>query len=148
MSSGCILALLLAAGLRVEATVFELFQLPEAVHPHPQPYCNDGSQAGYYHDTDYSKLARVHVHLQVGCDWLARWSRDSILTSDWSTPTLRAATSATAMRAASIGVMRMVMALWKGDCARNRPCYDIQSLVSCVAAVFIRNVLVINCYTS
>ena len=89
-SSGCslvlLLALLLAAGLRVEATVFELFQLPEAVHPHPQPYCNDGSQAGYYHDTDYSKLARVHVHLQVGCDWLARWSRDSnndsMLTSD------------------------------------------------------------------
>ena len=88
-SSGFSLALLLAAGLRVEATVFELFQLPEAVHPHPQPYCNDGSQAGYYHDTDYSKLARVHVHLQVGCDWLTLWSRDSMLTSDWATPNLQ-----------------------------------------------------------
>ena len=31
----------------------------------PQPLCNDGSQAGYYHDTDYSKLAKIHVHLQV-----------------------------------------------------------------------------------
>ena len=124
----CSLALLLAAGLRVEATVFELFQLPEAVHPHPQPYCNDGSQAGYYHDTDYSKLARVHVHLQVGCGWLALWSRDRMLASDWSTPTTcRAATSATATRAASIGVMRMVMALWTGDCARNRPCYKLFS---------------------
>ena len=128
MSSGCTLALLLAAGFRVEATVFELFQLPEAVHPHPQPYCNDGSQAGYYHDTDYSKLARVHVHLQVGCDWLALLSRDSMLTSDLSTlSTFRAATSATATRAASIGVTRMVMALWKGDCARNHPCYKLLS---------------------
>ena len=135
-SLGCTLALLSALALSVEATVFELFQLPEAVHPHPQPYCNDGSQAGYYHDTDYSKLARVHVHLQVGCDWLARWSRDSMLTSDWSTPTCRAATSATATRAASIGVTRMVMALWKGDCARNRPYYNIQFLVSYEVAVY------------
>ena len=126
-NSGCTLALLLAAGLRVEATVFELFQLPEAVHPHPQPYCNDGSQAGYYHDTDYSKLARVHVHLQVGWDWLTRWSRDSMLTSDWATPTLRAATSATATRAASTGVTRMGMASWTGDCARNRPYYKLFS---------------------
>ena len=54
----------------VAATRFELFQLPENAQPHPQPVCNDGSQAGFYHDTDYSKLGRVHVHLQGGnlCD--------------------------------------------------------------------------------
>ena len=54
----------------VRATRFELFQLPETSWPHPQPYCNDGSQAGYYHDTDYTKLGRVHVHLEGGnlCD--------------------------------------------------------------------------------
>ena len=54
----------------VRATRFELFQLPETSWPHPQPYCNDGSQAGYYHDTDYTKLGRVHLHLEGGnlCD--------------------------------------------------------------------------------
>merc|ERR550539_1679288 len=54
----------------VTATRFELFQLPVNSQPHPQPYCNDGSQAGYYHDTDYTKLGRVHVHLEGGnlCD--------------------------------------------------------------------------------
>ena len=52
----------------VQATTFELFELPASASPHP--YCNDGSQAGYYHDTDYSKLGKVHVHLQGGnlCD--------------------------------------------------------------------------------
>ena len=77
---GCILCV--ATVLQVEATVFELFQLPQNSHPHPQvilypvtmdntisgqpqPLCNDGSQAGYYHDTDYSKLAKIHVQLQV-----------------------------------------------------------------------------------
>ena len=48
------------------ATRFELFQLPENAQPHPQPVCNDGSQAGFYHDTDYSKLGKVHVHLEGG----------------------------------------------------------------------------------
>ena len=54
----------------MRATRFELFQLPVNAEPHPQPYCNDGSQAGYYHDTDYTKLGRVHVHLEGGalCD--------------------------------------------------------------------------------
>ena len=56
--------------LPAEAARFELFQLPVNSAPHPQPYCNDGSQAGYYHDTDYTKLGKVHVHLQGGnlCD--------------------------------------------------------------------------------
>ena len=48
----------------VQATTFELFELPASASPHP--YCNDGTQAGYYHDTDYSKLGKVHVHLQGG----------------------------------------------------------------------------------
>ena len=48
------------------AVRLELFELPEHSYPHPQPYCNDGTQAGYYHDTDFSKLGKIHVHLQGG----------------------------------------------------------------------------------
>ena len=68
MLSQCLL--LVSVSVSVQSTTFELFQLPESSNPHPQPYCNDGSQAGYYHDTDYTKLGKVHVHLQGGnlCD--------------------------------------------------------------------------------
>ena len=64
----CLVLVLVSVG--VQSTTFELFQLPQNSYPHPQPYCNDGTQAGYYHDTDYSKLGKVHVHLEGGnlCD--------------------------------------------------------------------------------
>ena len=53
-----------------KAVKLELFELPEHSYPHPQPYCNDGTQAVYYHDTDFSKLGKIHVHLNGGslCD--------------------------------------------------------------------------------
>ena len=39
-------------------------------YTYPDSLCNDGTQAGYYHDTDYTKLKKVHVHLNGGnlCD--------------------------------------------------------------------------------
>ena len=49
-----------------KAVTLELFELPEHSYPNPEPYCNDGTQAGYYHDTDLSKLSKIHVHLQGG----------------------------------------------------------------------------------
>ena len=62
------------------AVTFELFELPS--HTYPQALCNDGTEAGYYHDTDLSKLDKVHVHLQGGnlcdsdVDCLARCDRN------------------------------------------------------------------------
>ena len=52
----------------VSAVSLELFELPS--HTYPQGVCNDGTAAGYYHDTDLSKLGKVRVHLNGGnlCD--------------------------------------------------------------------------------
>ena len=40
-----VLLLLLSVVVVLEATTFELFQLPAASWPRPEPYCNDGTQA-------------------------------------------------------------------------------------------------------
>ena len=52
----------------VSAVSLELFAVPS--HTYPQGVCNDGTAAGYYHDTDLSKLGKVRVHLNGGnlCD--------------------------------------------------------------------------------
>merc|ERR1711970_1562745 len=52
----------------VSSVSLELFELPS--NTYPQGICNDGTRAGYYHDTDLSKLNKVHVHLNGGnlCD--------------------------------------------------------------------------------
>ena len=65
----------------VSAVTLELFELPG--HTYPQAVCNDGTVAVYYHDTDYSKLGKIHVDLEGGnlCDsdetCLARCDRDN-----------------------------------------------------------------------
>ena len=52
----------------VPAVDLELFELPS--HTYPDALCNDGTRAGYFHDTDLTKLDKVHVHLNGGnlCD--------------------------------------------------------------------------------
>ena len=52
----------------VPAVDLELFELPS--HTYPDALCNDGSRAGYFHDTDLTKLDKIHVHLNGGnlCD--------------------------------------------------------------------------------
>ena len=48
------LALLLSGLLAVaEGATFELFELPSQTYP--DAICNDGTRAGFYHDTDLSK---------------------------------------------------------------------------------------------
>ena len=50
------LALLLLSGLSavaVNGATFELFELPSQTYP--EAVCNDGTRAGFYHDTDLSK---------------------------------------------------------------------------------------------
>merc|ERR1712141_211677 len=59
--SFCIFDLAVSANL-------EWFELPS--HTYPDSLCNDGTHAGYYHDTNFTKLKKVHVHLNGGnlCD--------------------------------------------------------------------------------
>jgi len=62
------IATVLGMSSLVSCATLELFELPS--HTYPDSLCNDGTHAGYYHDTDLSKLDKVHVHLNGGnlCD--------------------------------------------------------------------------------
>jgi len=52
----------------IDSATLELFELPS--HTYPNSLCNDGTHAGYYHDTNLTKLDKIHVHLNGGnlCD--------------------------------------------------------------------------------
>ena len=40
-----------------DGATFELFELP--IQTYPDAICNDGTRAGFYHDTDLSKYVRI-----------------------------------------------------------------------------------------
>merc|ERR1719369_1817762 len=59
---------ILCMSCSISCAILELFELPS--HTYPHSLCNDGTHAGYYHDTDLSKLDKIHIHLNGGnlCD--------------------------------------------------------------------------------